>query len=245
VKHSVTASSHTDRALRDRCDSSLMRSRTRREDARRARRRRLRLRGSGASVAVVALAIAIAGAGAAVGKQVAGGHAESGLLTRGSGGPAVSAVQRALGVPADGVFGKRTEANVRLFQARHHLLVDGMVGPQTRAALGLGGSSASTGPASATTPSAASQTAPRRQSAPTRGSASPGGLQRIAQCESGGNPRAVGGGGQYRGKYQFSRATWRSVGGSGDPAAASESEQDRRAAMLYQRSGRSSWPACG
>ena len=70
-------------------------------------------------------------------------------------------------------------------------------------------------------------------------------LQAIAQCESGGNPRAVGGGGAYRGKYQFSYSTWAAVGGSGDPAAAPEAEQDRRAAMLYARSGPSQWPVCG
>ena len=70
-------------------------------------------------------------------------------------------------------------------------------------------------------------------------------LQQIAACESHGNPRAIGGGGAYRGKYQFSPATWASVGGSGDPAAASEAEQDRRAAMLLTRSGRGHWPVCG
>jgi hypothetical protein len=67
----------------------------------------------------------------------------------------------------------------------------------------------------------------------------------IAQCESGGNPHAVSGNGMYRGKWQFSYSTWRSVGGSGDPAAASEGEQDRRAAILYSRTGASSWPVCG
>lgn len=70
-------------------------------------------------------------------------------------------------------------------------------------------------------------------------------LERIARCESGGNPRAVSANGMYRGKYQFSRATWRTVGGKGDPAAASEAEQDRRAAMLYRRSGPAPWPVCG
>jgi hypothetical protein len=52
-------------------------------------------------------------------------------------------------------------------------------------------------------------------------------------------------GGQYRGKYQFSYATWRAVGGSGDPAAAPEAEQDQRAAILYQRAGSAPWPVCG
>jgi len=70
-------------------------------------------------------------------------------------------------------------------------------------------------------------------------------LQQIAACESHGNPRAIGGGGAYRGKYQFSFGTWASVGGKGDPARASEAEQDRRAAMLLQRGGRGHWPVCG
>ena len=72
-----------------------------------------------------------------------------------------------------------------------------------------------------------------------------GTLDNIAACESGGNPGAVSPSGQYRGKYQFDYGTWRSVGGSGDPAAASEAEQDRRAAMLYAQRGSSPWPVCG
>ena len=70
-------------------------------------------------------------------------------------------------------------------------------------------------------------------------------LQAIAQCESHGNPRSIGGGGQYRGKYQMTYSIWASLGGEGDPASAPESEQDRRAAMLYQRSGPGQWPVCG
>jgi soluble lytic murein transglycosylase-like protein len=77
------------------------------------------------------------------------------------------------------------------------------------------------------------------------GGATPAHLQSIAACESGGNPRAIGGGGAYRGKYQFDRGTWASVGGSGDPAAAPEAEQDKRAAMLYARAGAAPWPVCG
>ncbi len=36
-----------------------------------------------------------------------------------------------------------------------------------------------------------------------------------------------------------------SVGGTGNPAAASEAEQDARAAMLYAQPGSSPWPVCG
>jgi hypothetical protein len=77
------------------------------------------------------------------------------------------------------------------------------------------------------------------------GSAAPGHLQSIAACESGGDPSAVGGGGTYRGKYQFDMQTWQSVGGSGDPAAAPEAEQDKRAAALYAQRGAQAWPVCG
>jgi hypothetical protein len=73
----------------------------------------------------------------------------------------------------------------------------------------------------------------------------PAHLRAIAQCESGGDPRAIGGGGMYRGAYQFSFATWAAVGGKGDPAAASMEEQTRRAAILYARSGAGQWPVCG
>jgi hypothetical protein len=37
-------------------------------------------------------------------------------------------------------------------------------------------------------------------------------LRSIAACESQNDPRAVGGGGAYRGLYQFSFSTWRAVG---------------------------------
>jgi hypothetical protein len=70
-------------------------------------------------------------------------------------------------------------------------------------------------------------------------------LAAIAWCESKGDPRAIGGGGSFRGKYQFTYGTWSAIGGHGDPAAAPEAEQDRRAALLLRRSGTSPWPICG
>jgi soluble lytic murein transglycosylase-like protein len=70
-------------------------------------------------------------------------------------------------------------------------------------------------------------------------------LDAIGACESGGDPTAVSAGGTYRGKYQFDYGTWESVGGTGDPAAAPEAEQDYRAALLYSEAGSSPWPICG
>ena len=69
-------------------------------------------------------------------------------------------------------------------------------------------------------------------------------LQAIAACESGGNPATDTGNGFY-GKYQFTLETWAAVGGTGNPAHASEAEQDRRATMLYESAGASPWPVCG
>jgi TolA-binding protein len=90
----------------------------------------------------------------------------------------------------------------------------------------------------------------RRQLRQERFASLPGGvslstLEAIASCESGGDPAAVSSDGTYRGKYQFDYGTWESVGGSGDPAAAPEEEQDYRAALLYAQSGSSPWPICG
>jgi hypothetical protein len=70
-------------------------------------------------------------------------------------------------------------------------------------------------------------------------------LSRIARCESHGNPRAVNATGTYRGKYQMSMRTWRVAGGHGDPAAAPEWEQDRRAGIILRRYGVGQWPVCG
>src|SRR3954469_25509948 len=74
---------------------------------------------------------------------------------------------------------------------------------------------------------------------------SSGSLAAIAACESGGNPAAVSASGTYRGKYQFDQQTWQSVGGTGDPAAAPEAEQDARAQALAAQRGSSAWPVCG
>ncbi len=70
-------------------------------------------------------------------------------------------------------------------------------------------------------------------------------LASIAACESHGDPRAIGGGGTYRGMYQFSFSTWQVVGGKGDPAAASRHEQTWRAWLLLSRHGAGHWPVCG
>ena len=206
----------------DRWRHSIERSRDRRATAARTRRKRFRSRGAVLSLAA-AFAVSAAGAGAA------SGQSSSTYLTTGSEGPAVAAVEEALGIAADGYFDERTYRAVTSFQTENGLAVDGIVGPETSAALGL------------------SSTAAEEPSAPSSGgssSASPQ-LEAIAQCESGGDPTAVSSDGLYRGKYQFTQETWEALGGTGDPAAAPESVQDELAAQLLAQSGTSPWPSCG
>lgn len=57
------------------------------------------------------------------------------VLKLGARGPAVVAVQRRLGLNADGVYGERTMAAVAGYQRRHHLVPDGVCGPRTWRAL--------------------------------------------------------------------------------------------------------------
>jgi peptidoglycan DL-endopeptidase CwlO len=55
------------------------------------------------------------------------------------------ALQRALGISADGVYGPQTRSTVRAYQAAHGLEVDGVAGPQTLGALGISAAAAPQG----------------------------------------------------------------------------------------------------
>ncbi len=196
------------------------------------------------TVALIAMALLTAAAGTGVSLADSPGAnvgAASSVVTvrKGDRGPAVKAVQRRLRLTADGVFGPITHRSVKRFQKRKRLQADGVVGPLTRRALRLRPFKAS----SVIRRSSRRRTAPRSSGGGLRGL--PRVLVRIAECESGGNPRAVSPDGRYRGKYQFSRATWQRLGGTGDPAQAPEAEQDRVAAALLAAEGTRPWPACG
>jgi Transglycosylase-like domain len=70
---------------------------------------------------------------------------------------------------------------------------------------------------------------------------------RTSSCESGRNPRAIGGGGRYRGAFQFLRSTWQASPRSpgGDPIAFPYVTQAVVAVLLMRRDGRGHWPVCG
>ena len=138
-------------------------------------------------------------------------------------------IQKALGIKADGVMGPKTRRALKRFQKSHGLKADGVAGPATLQALGLSGTTKNSSLDSAK-PVADADVATV--------------MAKIAECESGSNPTAVSPSGEYRGKYQFSQATWESLGGTGDPAEADENVQDMYAAGLYQQRGLAPWPAC-
>ena len=66
---------------------------------------------------------------------------------------------------------------------------------------------------------------------------------KLAQCESGGNPRTNTGNGFY-GMYQFTLETWQSLGGTGYPHEADAATQTAMAKKLQAQAGWGQWPGC-
>jgi hypothetical protein len=68
-----------------------------------------------------------------------------------------------------------------------------------------------------------------------------------SECESGGDPDAIGSGGLYRGAFQFTRSTWEASPKSpgGDPIAYPYRTQAVVAVLLKHRDGSQHWPVCG
>ena len=135
--------------------------------------RRRRYRGSAAAAALVTIGCLAAGVpnAAAAPAPTATGVLAWPVLRQGSTGAHVVAIQRIVGVTADGVFGPRTTAAVRRYQGRHHLTPDGVVGPRTAAVMRRG-------------PKAAAAKAARTKAAPVKAGASKAGASRAGASPS-------------------------------------------------------------
>ena len=219
-------------AARDLADPTHSRRSLRASADRRGRlARRRRLAGGSRRIATVAVCtLALGAAGAAAQEQSTSGSTATKTTASGSASYDVRALQRKIGVRADGEFGPRTRRALKRWQRRNGLAADGVVGPRTLAKLGLASEETDTKTATSASTGSQSENAAL--------------LAKIAQCESGGDPTAVSPDGRYRGKYQVLRSTWEGLGGEGDPAQASEGEQDLRAAALLERQGPEAWPVC-
>jgi Transglycosylase-like domain len=70
---------------------------------------------------------------------------------------------------------------------------------------------------------------------------------RTAECESGRDPNAIGGGGIYRGAFQFLVSSWKHAPKSpgGDPIDYSYRTQAVVAVALKRELGTKPWPVCG
>ncbi len=139
---------------------------------------------------------------------------------------------------------------IRQLLAQRYAAVEGATRAAHRVSL-----AAAPGPAATPTPGPTAMSrpmpaAPVASSSATAWADSPFAV-RVANCESGGgpsdtnrtydgNPHLSDPNGHY-GKWQFAPGTWAGVGGTGNPAAASESEQDYRAWLLWKQDGWTPW----
>jgi peptidoglycan hydrolase-like protein with peptidoglycan-binding domain len=203
----------------------------------------------GASVilATGALALPIGGGVASAACSVSGYQTQQ---ERGQDSDSVRCLQQALhdhGVdagPVDGWFGPVTEAAVYTFQTGAGITMDGQVGQETAAALGVEYVRQQRQQSSG---NGSGNAAPTQRASSGGGGGGGGGgtvWDRLAQCESGGNWSIATGNG-YFGGLQFLPSSWRAAGGSGMPHEASREEQIRVAENLRNQVGSyRPWPAC-
>jgi len=165
-------------------------------------------------------------------------------LARGARGTYVKRVQRILGIPVTGVFGRRTRLAVIKFQRAHHLRVTGKVNGTTWVALlAYWRAKHKAAPAAATAPSTdPTTTAAARTSKAARVAvpfaawqASPHG-RAISRRESHNVCTVVASSGTWRGKWQMTMSLWRGYGGTAfatTPERATCLEQDKVAYKVW------------
>jgi len=194
--------------------------------------RSARIRRAGRAGALLAGATGLL-AGAA--PALAAPPALTSLLALGSRGGEVARVQHALHLHASGRYNNATRRAVIAYQRRHHLEVDGIVGPQTWDSL----FHITPPPTSAPSVSSASTAGAYGASSTYSGGYSI--PSSIVMCESGGNYSAVNPSSGAGGAYQILPSTWAAYGGQGLPQDAPPAEQNQIAAEIYATQGPSAW----
>ncbi len=111
-----------------------------------------------ATVPTTPVGFGVSGNGAGTTSSAGGG---STTVKFGDRGTLVAAVQKALKIDADGVFGNQTRTAVVAFQTRKNLVPDGVVGPTTLTALGLDGKGRPLSGASSAVPVSAPEAGPQ------------------------------------------------------------------------------------
>ncbi|MCY7278012.1 MAG: SH3 domain-containing protein [Phormidesmis sp. CAN_BIN44] len=193
-------------------------------------------------VGVASLAIAIS--------VLASAHNAMAVVSQGSTGSAVTAVQSALrsrgyDLAVDGAYGSRTAYIVSLFQGAERISADGVVGPQTASVLGLSGPAYGSGGGGGGTPGNGSSTGVvtvttpigvNIRSGPGTGYAVVGGLGYGARVSTYGSS-----GGWYRVNSGWILSSYTSVGGSGGSGGGNPGGGGNRTVVagsgLYIRSG--------
>ena len=166
-------------------------------------------------------------------------------LSRGARGMYVKRVQRILGIPLTGVYGRRTRLAVIRFQKTHHLRATGVVNAVTwRALIAYWRAHHKPAPAAAappagadpTTTTAARTSKAARMAVPFAAwQASPHG-RAISRRESHNVCTVVSSNGSWRGKWQMTVTLWRGYGGTAyaaTPERATCLEQDKVAYNVW------------
>ena len=152
-------------------------------------------------------------------------------LRRGHVSEWVRALQAALAIDADGVFGPGTQAAVEDFQRASGLPVSGVVDTATWQALGDRVTAPAVDP---TTTEAARSSASHRATIPVADFVGSWTARMVVDRESGGNCAITNPNGRYMGKWQMSQTFWEHYGGAEFAAAPHRATCEQQDIVAYR-----------